>query len=83
MFVNMARYPIFVRNDETCAVPTKNGSFYNRVHRETIIVDLKQALLVLVPEKSTVINLDIKILMNLILQTPFHSVIIIKLVPQY
>jgi len=31
MHVNMARYPISIKNDEILAIPTKNGSFYNKV----------------------------------------------------
>jgi hypothetical protein len=31
MHVNMARYPISIKNDEIPAIPTKNGSFYNKV----------------------------------------------------
>ncbi len=36
MPMNMARYPIYVKNDEILAIPTKNGSFYNKFRKKPI-----------------------------------------------
>ncbi len=79
---------MFVKNDEIFGILVENGSLYNRVHIE-LIKNLERNhfnVFKAIPisfgaRKLVVVNLDVKVLVNLISITSFHNVVIIKIIP--
>jgi hypothetical protein len=81
-------YPVSIRNDEILVILVDNGSIYNRVCIEPIETlernhysDLKAILVSYGARKPIVVNLDVKVLVNLLSKTPFHNVVTIKSIP--
>jgi hypothetical protein len=81
-------YPISTKNDEIHVVLIENGSFYNKVCTKPIEIlegnhsnGFKSILISFNAKFFIVINLDAKVLVNLISKTPFHIIVAIKLIP--
>ncbi len=88
VFATTAKYPIYVRNDEICAILVDNGFFHNRICTkpiETIKGHHSSGFKVIHVSfdawKSIVVDSDVEVLMNLLPKTPFHNVVTIKFVP--
>jgi hypothetical protein len=88
--MTIARYLVFVKNDEIPAISIENGSLYNKVCIKPIETlkgnhfnDLKAILVSSGVIKFVVVDLNVEVPMNLISRTPFHSVIITKSIPLY
>jgi hypothetical protein len=82
------RYPIYVKNDEIFGIPIANGSLYNRICTGSIETlegnhygGLKAIPISFGARKFIVMNLNVKILVNLISIMYFHNVITTKIVP--
>jgi hypothetical protein len=90
VFVTIARYLVFLKNDEISAVSTENGFLYNRVCIKPIET-LKgnhsngfEAILVSFGViKFVIVDPNVEVPVNLISKTPFHSVVTNKSIPLY
>ncbi len=83
MFRISIEYPISVRNKRIHAGLVENNSFYNGVRTELVEIlegnqynDFKAIVASFGIRKPLVIDLDTKIPLNLLLITPFHSIVI-------
>jgi hypothetical protein len=81
-------YPVSIKDDEILVILVDNGSIYNRVCIELVETlernhysDLKAILVSYGARKPIVVNLDVKVLVNLLSKIPFHNVITIKSIP--
>jgi hypothetical protein len=88
VLVTIAKYLIFVKNDEIPAILVENGSLYNRIYIKPIETlkgnhynGFKIVLVSSSAKKSIVVDPNAKVLMNLISKMPFHSVVTIKSIP--
>jgi len=81
-------YPMLVKNDEIFGILVENGSLYNKV-RIKLIENLEgnhSNVFKAIPisfgvRKFVAMNLDVKVLVNLISIRSFHNVVIIKIIP--
>jgi hypothetical protein len=88
VFVTIARYLVFVKNDEIPALSIENGFLYNKVCIEPIEI-LKgnhyngfKAILVSSDVRNfVVLDLKVEVPMNLISITPFHNVVTTNSIP--
>ncbi len=88
--MNVIGHFVFVNNDEIHVVLVENGSWYNKICIKPIEIlkgnhfnGFKTVFVNSGAKKFIVVDLNAKVLMNLILRTPFHDVITTKSVPPY
>jgi hypothetical protein len=81
-------YLVFVKNDEIFGIQVENGYLYNRVHIKHVETlegnhsrGFKIVLVNFGARKFIVVNPDVKVLVNLISITSFHSVVTIEIIP--
>jgi len=84
----MVGYLVSMRNDEIPTVPTDNDSLYNMVPLKLVETlernyssGFKAVPLSFSARKFTVVEFDVEVLVKFISKTPFHNIVIIKLVP--
>jgi hypothetical protein len=82
------KYPIFVKNDEIPIMLIENSSLQNKICVELIETmeghhssGFKLIFVSFSAQKSIMVDLNAKVLVNLVSKTPFHSVFTIKSIP--